>query len=638
MARARLCLSLLGLATLLIAAGVARGQTPEAGAEAEPCAYNPAPSVHGGEQPPAAAQPGDLWVSPKDDSVLVAVPAGVFGFGSTEDLVLTDGKVELGKAEKPYPVQILLDGFWVQKYEVSNAQFAAFVKATGYEPTGLWSQLAGEGRETHAACGVSFADACGYAEWAGLALPTEAQWEKAARSAARDARFPWGTDEEEAGAAERANHNPSDAPYPDSARRLSAEDLLQCLKPVDAYPEGRSPYGVYGMSGNVEEWTASPYRSADELAASLLRELGCVSVEMVGDLRMQDDPLSDVLLGGAGANADTAVCRGGGWRDGQWRQTVFHRMGRPTKQAMSLDLQTGFRCVLNSPVSAPREDPAAGPEEDGEVVRCTTTFRLELDGTPIKDAKLDDFEVWELLNGDGWQKAQPVDLECMMKQVKGLCIMLVIDRSGSMTSDDRIEKAKAAASEVVKSLKPEDKIGLVSFASDVSIDRALGAPDQEMLYRIGTLKAAGGTSFYDGVWAGIEELKKSVAEDMPGLILALSDGGDTASRREPSQLIEFANYHHVPIYCGGLGLRPESGREMVRISQETRGAYTSSENMDEITESWLGGIIVELGANTYKLVWDGRLPKGVESEVLIDYRGLGAPFEAVKQTYAVTAP
>jgi serine/threonine-protein kinase len=123
-----------------------------------------------------------------------------------------------------------LPGFYIDETEVSNAEYQKFCQATGH-PAPPTTDYA-----THPdfpVTGVSYEDATAYAAWAGKRLPTEEEWEKAARGT-DERTFPWG-----------------DAPWDTG--------VPQKLEPVDSEPARRSPYGVYNMAGNVWEWTASPY-------------------------------------------------------------------------------------------------------------------------------------------------------------------------------------------------------------------------------------------------------------------------------------------------------------------------------------------------------------------------------------------
>jgi formylglycine-generating enzyme required for sulfatase activity len=187
--------------------------------------------------PPPAVAPADptvLTLSPGVTLTLVRVPAGVFLMGS----LVTD--TEASDDEKPQR-RVYLEEFWIGRYEVTNAQYAAFARATGR----TWSVPAGE--DNYPVTDVSWDDAEDFCLWVSrvtdrlIRLPTEAQWEKAARGP--DGReFPWG---------EAA---------PDAAR-LNYDLLEKRTTPVGRYgPRGDSPYGAADLVGNVWEWTSSLYR------------------------------------------------------------------------------------------------------------------------------------------------------------------------------------------------------------------------------------------------------------------------------------------------------------------------------------------------------------------------------------------
>jgi len=161
---------------------------------------------------------------------LVYVPAGDFLMGSTDD----DPDAAHGEVPQ-HPVY--LDGYWIDKTEVTNAMFARFVDATGYDAR-IWRNAA-SGKSDHPVVLVNWHDASAYCEWAGRKLPTEAQWEKAARGT-DGRRYPWG----------------NGAP---AASRSNFDDNVGGTTPVGSYPAGASPYGAMDMAGNVLEWVADWY-------------------------------------------------------------------------------------------------------------------------------------------------------------------------------------------------------------------------------------------------------------------------------------------------------------------------------------------------------------------------------------------
>jgi len=154
-----------------------------------------------------------------DTDELVLIPAGPFLFG--DDL------------EEHY-----LPPFYIGRFPVTNREFARYVEATGRRAPGNWEGgRPAEKLLDHPVTRVSFFDAMAYAAWLGRTLPTEEQWEKAARGT--DGRiFPWG---------DRFN-----------LRNLNSRaSKLRSTTPVYRYRDGASPFGVMDMAGNVWEWTVS---------------------------------------------------------------------------------------------------------------------------------------------------------------------------------------------------------------------------------------------------------------------------------------------------------------------------------------------------------------------------------------------
>jgi formylglycine-generating enzyme required for sulfatase activity len=171
---------------------------------------------------------GDLWTSPKDGKEMVRVPAGAFLYGDEKE-------------------RIELPEFWIDRTPVTNAEYARFVAATGHEPPEPWKgKTPPKEIADHPVTYVSWHDAVAYAKWAGKRLPTEEEWEKAARGT--DGReYPWGDQE----------------PTPELANFGLEEDGTT---PVGKYsPQGDSPYGCVDVAGNVLEWTASDFSSGKKV-------------------------------------------------------------------------------------------------------------------------------------------------------------------------------------------------------------------------------------------------------------------------------------------------------------------------------------------------------------------------------------
>lgn len=134
-----------------------------------------------------------------------------------------------------------LPAFFIDRYESTNAQYKLFVDATGARPPEDWKDgIYVSGRENYPATFVNWYDADRYCRWLSKRLPTEAEWEKAARGT--DGReYPWGGDFDPT----KANTGDSD---------------VNDLAPVGQFPEGASPFGLMDMSGNAWEWTADWYK------------------------------------------------------------------------------------------------------------------------------------------------------------------------------------------------------------------------------------------------------------------------------------------------------------------------------------------------------------------------------------------
>ncbi len=165
------------------------------------------------------------------DAQMVLVPAGKFTRGSM-----------LGDDEKPVR-QIYLNAFYMDKFEVTVGQYARYLEATEMEEPPDWSTMNQMQHQRRPVVNVSWEDAVNYCKWAGKRLPTEAEWEKAARGT--DGRiYPWGN---EAPTRLHANYG-----------RKDWGDHL-ALAPIGSFEAGKSPYGIYDMAGNAWEWVFDWY-------------------------------------------------------------------------------------------------------------------------------------------------------------------------------------------------------------------------------------------------------------------------------------------------------------------------------------------------------------------------------------------
>ncbi|MBN4053215.1 formylglycine-generating enzyme family protein [bacterium AH-315-L15] len=177
---------------------------------------------------------------------MVWIPSGNFIMGTDEVDEKNEG-MQLGfpqpwfEDERPL-VMIDLKGYTLDRTEVTQANYLKFIRATGHRQPAHWRHGSYKvGTENHPVTFVDWYDANDYCRWLGKRLPSEAEWEKAARGP-DGRRYPWGNRFE----LSRAYLSP-------------ASDVLKKTAPVGQYPEGASPYGVLDMVGNVWEWTDSWY-------------------------------------------------------------------------------------------------------------------------------------------------------------------------------------------------------------------------------------------------------------------------------------------------------------------------------------------------------------------------------------------
>jgi iron(II)-dependent oxidoreductase len=214
---------------------------------------------------------------------------------------------DAGPQEQPQR-RVYVDAFEIDRYEVSNVHYLRFVLATGRTGPPYWrGDPFPEKMAAHPVIGVSWEDADAYCRWAGKRLPTEAEWEKAARGV--DGRiFPWGN--------EPAGWLKSNIAHPGSKRGIKYPPLAN----VNRYDRGVSPYGVYQMAGNVGEWVADWF---DPL------------YYQKGPDRNPTGP----------AHGELKVYRGGSWNEDP---EVARSAGRGAKPPRERSYLIGFRCARDA--------------------------------------------------------------------------------------------------------------------------------------------------------------------------------------------------------------------------------------------------------------------------------------------------
>lgn len=213
---------------------------------------------------------------------------------------------------------VFLDSYLMDKYEVSNKEYGEFVKAKGHPAPAYWDDPR-LNKPEHPVVGVNWEDAKAFCEYRGKRLPTEAEWEKAARGPKANL-YPWGNEFDSAKVNYGKNHD--------------------ATMPVDAYPEGVSYYGLYNMAGNVFEWVSDWY---DPRYYGRLETM----VNPTG-------PAKPLWLGGTGTYVDRLtvgekrVIRGGSWIAPEGTVRATHRFwNHPLNNSYGVGL--GFRCAQTAP-------------------------------------------------------------------------------------------------------------------------------------------------------------------------------------------------------------------------------------------------------------------------------------------------
>jgi formylglycine-generating enzyme required for sulfatase activity len=242
---------------------------------------------------PVVIKPGDNQlkitrfehIAPPAD--MVYVPAGEFEMGSNQ-----------GDADQQPAHRVYLDAFYIDQYEVTNARYEQFVRAKGRKPPMWWGDERFRGPQ-QPVVGITWEEAAAYCRWLDKRLPTEAEWEKAARGT-RGRLYPWG---------DNFVYGRANIVVPDDGYEYTA--------PVGSYPGGASPYGALDMAGNVAEWCADWY-AADYYQHS-----------------PRHNPQGP-------ANGEYRVVRGGSWNGSSYEARSTHRWRYFPDTPRSY---IGFRCL-----------------------------------------------------------------------------------------------------------------------------------------------------------------------------------------------------------------------------------------------------------------------------------------------------
>ena len=243
----------------------------------------------------------------QDLDSMITIPAGPFTMGTDLD------RADL--QDKPQHT-VTLPAYSIDRYLVSNAQYARFVAATKRRPPLSWKNgRIPQGELLYPVTMVTWYDARAYAEWAHKRLPTEAEFEKAGRGT--DARrWPWG--------------NKMDP------ERVNTYYNVGSASNVNALPQGASPYGVMDLSGNVDEWMADdflPYEGSKAPYGLFQGKVSVVSTAEDRALKLSEQKTVD---------RHYKVLRGGSWKGDPFSTSLFHRNYAFANYASDF---YGFRCA-----------------------------------------------------------------------------------------------------------------------------------------------------------------------------------------------------------------------------------------------------------------------------------------------------
>ena len=257
-----------------------------------------------------------------DTAPMVLIPAGEFQMGSDYHTI--------GNAATRPMHAVYLDAFYIDKYEVTLGQYKQFVRATNHRLLAEWVYRYSP-TDAHPVVGVSWEDAMAYAKWVGKRLPTEAEWEKAARGGLVQKNHSWGNAPLDGTQCNFADKNlriiwNREREPDDNWADETLDDGYAYTAPVGSYsPNG---YGLYDMAGNVWEWCFDAYDENFYANSSY------------------ENPIAEILVRD-GANVVVSVnklrvIRGSSWYDGPSSVWIASRLGQSPEGEV---INVGFRCV-----------------------------------------------------------------------------------------------------------------------------------------------------------------------------------------------------------------------------------------------------------------------------------------------------
>jgi sulfatase modifying factor 1 len=303
-------------------------------------ATRPEPTITATPGPKA----GDVSTNPMDGLNVVYIPQGSFTMGSNDNYTKRRGFC-LTPQHK-----VTLDEYWVDQTEVTVAAFRKFVEATGYTTEGeangnagwIWDYkindwakiespdsgptwerpLGGKkpatGIDDHPVTQVSWNDSVAYCEWAGGRLPTEAEWERAARGDHDTRPYPWGSE-----GVDDNLLNFGEKSFKCRFCDFHYNDGYQYTAPVGSFPDGASPFGLFDMAGNAFEWVQDSYDGSS-----------CYPSRPVTNPVPPDDGKERIMRGGSYAEYDGIY----------WKLRVDNRWSRLPGSSFA---DVGFRCVFD---------------------------------------------------------------------------------------------------------------------------------------------------------------------------------------------------------------------------------------------------------------------------------------------------